>query len=149
MAERLASSRRNASACIASGRRMGKASGCVFTGSCLLSGNGRSVPGILREGGVAEHRSPQRGASAASTPPVWEARLLTWIRNIRSTLQAAYDIGVLMSTVETPIMAVGPGSRVGEGEPPYAIIYGTNLVGISKRERRFPCIKSVLSGAQQ
>ena len=45
MAPRLASSRRSASSCRASGRRMGKASGWVVAMGCLLR-HGWSVPGL-------------------------------------------------------------------------------------------------------
>ena len=63
MAPRLASSRRSASSCRASGRRMGKASGWVLVTVCLLR-HGWSVPG-LRWWRVGFHQEPHSHRAAA------------------------------------------------------------------------------------
>ena len=76
MAPRLASSRRSASSCRASGRRMGKASGWVVAMACLLR-HGWSVPGRLW-GRVTFHQEthshraglPLTISSGESTPSV-------------------------------------------------------------------------------
>ena len=65
MAARLASSRRRASACRASGRRMGKASGWVLVMVCLLR-HGWSVSGLLW-GRVGFHQEPH---SHRAEPPL-------------------------------------------------------------------------------
>jgi hypothetical protein len=101
VAWRLASSSRSASAWSASGKRMGKASGCVLALVWHLCHNGASVPTLQREWRLIERRLPDRCAPKASLPG-WEVRLLTGHIEYGFYILGAYTRQVTMSTVKTP-----------------------------------------------